>query len=45
MLADSRHLAIFDLDGTLLDGDCTGLWIAWRVSPSCVAGFDSTGAR
>ncbi|MCK0716193.1 HAD family hydrolase [Chromohalobacter sarecensis] len=31
MTADSRHLAIFDLDDTLLDGDCTGLWIAWLV--------------
>lgn len=31
MPADSRHLAIFDLDDTLLDGDCTGLWIAWLV--------------
>lgn len=28
---DRRHLAIFDLDDTLLDGDCTGLWIAWLV--------------
>ncbi|WP_280542517.1 HAD family phosphatase [Chromohalobacter sp. 11-W] len=31
MPADSHQLAIFDLDDTLLDGDCTGLWIAWLV--------------
>ena len=31
MPSDRRHLAIFALDDTLLDGDCTGLWIAWLV--------------
>ncbi|GAB2802858.1 HAD family hydrolase [Halomonas shantousis] len=33
----SRHLAIFDLDDTLLDGDCTGLWLHWLVECGWVA--------
>ncbi|WP_157958162.1 HAD-IB family hydrolase [Salinicola sp. CR57] len=38
-------LAIFDLDDTLLDGDCTHLWLEWIIACGWVADGDSLLAQ
>jgi HAD superfamily hydrolase (TIGR01490 family) len=34
-------LAVFDLDDTLLDGDCTGMWMRWMVACGWIKDVDA----